>query len=177
MDAFRTSRCIYRHWLVVLIGRFSRDTQYISDILKSMEQAEKENFAPVAIAGHNPEFDAIVRGLNDLYTNLENLIQREYKLTISQQKAQMDMLSAQLSPHFLYNTLERIRMRAVIDNAQDVAEATAGLAQYREDRACDYDAAGTGDYRAISGFDDLSLWRPVHVLLRCGSRAGTDADP
>lgn len=112
---------------LVLIGRFSRDTQYISDILKSMEQAEKENFAPVAIAGHNPEFDAIVRGLNDLYTNLENLIQREYKLTISQQKAQMDMLSAQLSPHFLYNTLERIRMRAVIDNAQDVAEATAGL--------------------------------------------------
>ena len=55
------------------------------------------------------------------------MIKREYKLTISQQKAQMDMLSAQLSPHFLYNTLERIRMRAVAEDARDVAEATAGL--------------------------------------------------
>lgn len=100
---------------VVLIRRFSQDTEYINTILHSMEEAEKENFAPVSITGHNPEYDAIVRGLNDLYTNLDNLIQQKYKLIISQQKAQMDMLSAQLSPHFLYNTLERIRMRALIE--------------------------------------------------------------
>ncbi len=112
---------------VVLIRRFSQDTEYIDAILHSMGEAEKENFAPVSIAGHNPEYDAIVRGLNDLYAHLDNQIQQKYKLTISQQKTQMDMLSAQLNPHFLYNTLERIRMRALIDNAPDVAEATAGL--------------------------------------------------
>ncbi len=111
----------------VLIRRFSQDIGYINTILGSMAEAEKENFTPISIMGNNPEYDAIVRGLNALYAHLDNLIQQEYKLTISQQKAQMDMLSAQLNPHFLYNTLERIRMRALIANAPDVAEATAGL--------------------------------------------------
>ncbi len=112
---------------VVLIRRFSQDTDYIRTILHSMAEAEKENFDQISIAGANPEYDAIVRGLNDLYRHLDNLIQQEYKLTISQQRAQMDMLAAQLNPHFLYNTLERIRMRALTEHAPDVAEATAGL--------------------------------------------------
>ena len=112
---------------LVLIQLFSRDTAYISAILQSMSQAEKGTFTPVALTGYSPEYDAIVRGLNDLYAHLEAMIQREYKLTIIQQKAQMGMLSAQLSPHFLYNTLERIRMRAVLNNDPEVAEATAGL--------------------------------------------------
>ena len=111
----------------VLIWRFSRDLQYITSILDSMGKAEKGNFTPIPVTGHNPDYDEIIRGLNKLYANLDSMIKREYKLTISQQKAQMDMLSAQLSPHFLYNTLERIRMRAVAEDARDVAEATAGL--------------------------------------------------
>lgn len=112
---------------LVLIRRFSGDSRYLSMILSSMEEAEKENFRPLPIPGKIPEYDAIIRGLNDLYAHLESLIYQEYQLTISQQKAEMEMLSTQLSPHFLYNTLERIRMRAVLDHALDVAEATAGL--------------------------------------------------
>ena len=112
---------------VILVRRFSSDSLYIREILSSMERAEQENFAPLPIPGFIPEYDAIIRGLNNLYAHLEELIHKEYKLTISQQKAEMEMLSTQLSPHFLYNTLERIRMRAVLDHAPDVAEATAGL--------------------------------------------------
>ncbi len=111
----------------VLVQRFSRDNQYITTILGSMEKAETENFEPLPVPGYIPEYDAIIQGLNELYAHLKSLIEQEYKLTISQQKTEMEMLSVQLSPHFLYNTLERIRMRAVLDNAQDVAEATAGL--------------------------------------------------
>ena len=112
---------------LILIRRFSGDSRYITAILSSMERAEQENFEPLPVPGLIPEYDAIISGLNELYAHLESLIHQEYKLTISQQKAEMEMLSTQLSPHFLYNTLERIRMRAVLDNAQDVAEATAGL--------------------------------------------------
>ena len=112
---------------MVLIHRFSRDASYLNSILDSIARAEESDFTPICYSGKNDEYDAIVAGLNQLYEHLESLIQREYKLTISQQKAQMDMLSVQLSPHFLYNTLERIRMRAVLEHAPDVAEGTAGL--------------------------------------------------
>ena len=112
---------------MVLIHRFSRDASYLNSILDSIARAEQSDFTPISYSGKNDEYDAIVSGLNQLYEHLDSLIQREYKLTISQQKAQMDMLSVQLSPHFLYNTLERIRMRAVLEHAPDVAEGTAGL--------------------------------------------------
>ena len=39
------------------------------------------------------------------------------------------MLSAQLNPHFLYNTLERIRLRALREGAPTAAEAAASLGQ------------------------------------------------
>lgn len=112
---------------MVLIHRFSRDASYLNSILDSIARAEQNDFTPIRYNGKNDEYGAIVTGLNQLYDHLDSLIQREYKLTISQQKAQMDMLNVQLSPHFLYNTLERIRMRAVLEHAPDVAEGTAGL--------------------------------------------------
>ena len=112
---------------LLLIRRFSKDSSYINAILKSMERAANEDFNPVPMLDPSPEYESIIEGLNHLYAKLDSLIQQEYKLTISQQQAQMDMLSAQLNPHFLYNTLERIRMRAVLDHAPDVAEAVAGL--------------------------------------------------
>lgn len=111
----------------LLIRQFSQDAAYIRTILQSMTDAHNDIFSPVDTAGRKDEFGAIANHLNSLYDHLNTLIQQKYKLTISQQKAQMDMLSTQLSPHFLYNTLERIRLRAVLDGANDVAEATAAL--------------------------------------------------
>lgn len=111
----------------LLIHQFSQDAAYIQTILQSMTDAHDDVFIPVDTAGRKDEFGAIASHLNSLYDHLNTLIQQKYKLTISQQQTQMDMLSTQLSPHFLYNTLERIRMRAVLDGAGDVAEATAAL--------------------------------------------------
>ena len=112
---------------VLLVRQFSLDTLYMTAILSSMDQAKKENFSPIGVKGYSAEYDAIASGLEELYAHLDKLIQREYKLTISQQKAEMEMLSTRLSPHFLYNTLERIRLRAMLNNDPEVAEATAGL--------------------------------------------------
>lgn len=111
----------------LLARQFSRDGEFLETILQSMEQARSSRFVPVNTGSRKDEFSAIADHLNDLYHHLETLIQQKYELTICQQKAQMDMLSAQLNPHFLYNTLERIRMRAVRDGATDVAQAAADL--------------------------------------------------
>lgn len=111
----------------LLIRQFSRDTAYINNILQSMTEAQKSNFQPVDVGNRKDEFADIASHLNSLYQSLDTLIQKEYKLTISQQKAQMEMLSVQLNPHFLYNTLERIRMRAVLAGDTEVASATADL--------------------------------------------------
>ncbi len=113
----------------ILMRQFSRDSDYLGTILQSMEAARSNHFVPVDTQGRDDEFSDIAQHLNALYHHLEVLIQQKYELTIRQQQAQMDMLSAQLNPHFLYNTLERIRMRAILSGASEVAEATADLGQ------------------------------------------------
>lgn len=112
---------------MLYIRQFSAEGKYLQDILLSMESARDGSFKRVEVGGRSDEFAVIARQLNGLYENLEALIQQKYELTISQQRAQMQMLSAQLNPHFLYNTLERIRLRALRVQNTEIAEATANL--------------------------------------------------
>lgn len=48
---------------------------------------------------------------------------REQQLTNQQQQMEFKMLSSQINPHFLYNTLETIRMRSLKAGNSDVANA------------------------------------------------------
>lgn len=48
---------------------------------------------------------------------------REKKLLIERQETEYKMLASQINPHFLYNTLETIRMKALAEGDREVAEA------------------------------------------------------
>ena len=112
---------------LLYMRQFSHDSHFIQSILHSLVGAQSSNFTPVDIGRRQDEFAAIATHLNSLYQYLDTLIQQEYMLTIRQQRTEMQMLSAQLNPHFLYNTLERIRLRALLEGSPTVAEATADL--------------------------------------------------
>ncbi len=111
----------------IYVRKFSADSKFIKSILYSMSNARSETFLPVDVGNRQDEFADIANHLNSLYSNLETLIHQKYLLTIRQQQAEMQKLSAQLNPHFLYNTLERIRMRALQDGCPSLAQATADL--------------------------------------------------
>lgn len=112
---------------MLYIRQFSADGRFLQDILHSMECAMDGSFRRVEVGKRSDEYAVIARQLNGLYEYLETLIQQKYELTISQQRTQMQMLSSQLNPHFLYNTLERIRLRALRVQNIEVAQATANL--------------------------------------------------
>ncbi len=117
-------------YITVLYSRqFSQDAGFLHELLNSMTQAQSSNFVPVGQTGRSDEYGQIAEHLNDLYTQLQILIQQKYVLTINQQRTEMQMLSSQLNPHFLYNTLELIRLRALREGAPSAAEATANLGQ------------------------------------------------
>ncbi len=117
-------------FITVLYSRqFSQDAGFIRELLDSMTQAQSSNFVQVEQTGRSDEYGQIAEHLNDLYTQLQLLIQQKYVLTINQQRTEMQMLSSQLNPHFLYNTLERIRLRALREGAPTAAEAAASLGQ------------------------------------------------
>lgn len=112
---------------MLYIRQFSSDGRFLQDILHSMESARDGSFCCIEVGKRSDEYAVIAEQLNGLYENLETLIQQKYELTISQQQTQMQMLNSQLNPHFLYNTLERIRLRALRTQNRELAQAIANL--------------------------------------------------
>ena len=68
----------------------------------------------------------ISHSFNEMLDELNLYIERVYKAEIRQKETELLALQARINPHFLYNTLEVIRMRA-ISQARDVGEMIYSL--------------------------------------------------
>ncbi len=115
----------------ILIHLFtSYFTRRVSALRHVMHQASNEDY----------DFKEIVRGddeLSEAFSDLEVMVQRikekdalmyrtmlnEQELVNEQQKMEFKMLASQINPHFLYNTLETIRMKAYTAGDREAATA------------------------------------------------------
>lgn len=74
------------------------------------------------------ELGEIGHGINDLSESINSLL--EERLLAEKQKRDLEykMLQNQINPHFIYNTLNSIKMMASIQGASGIAEMTTALA-------------------------------------------------
>ncbi|WP_426350530.1 sensor histidine kinase [Alloiococcus sp. CFN-8] len=112
-----------------IMVKFSRESTFIEEIIDFINGAKKGAFSYIKVAARNDEFGLIANQLNDMSAQLQLHIKKEYILKIKQQQAEMKALITHINPHFLYNTLERIRMQALSSNNPFIAKATASLGQ------------------------------------------------
>lgn len=68
------------------------------------------------------ELAVLAESLNFMIESLDLYIKENYELEIKQRDAHMSALQAQINPHFLYNTLEYIRMYALSKNQLELSE-------------------------------------------------------
>ncbi|MZQ85865.1 HAMP domain-containing protein [Paenibacillus sp. 5J-6] len=73
------------------------------------------------------ELGQISRSFNEMIDELNQYIDRVYKADIKQKHTELTALQARVNPHFLYNTLEVIRMRAISQGAHDVGDMIYSL--------------------------------------------------
>lgn len=75
------------------------------------------------------ELEQMMEDIKKLTTRVvEEKVQKE-KLHTKQKEVEFKMLASQINPHFLYNTLETIRMKAKIDNEPEIEELVKMLAK------------------------------------------------
>lgn len=90
-------------------------------------QIQDGNF-DVSLPAEGDDFiDQVAQNLNNMAAQIKNLIQNDYENQLQIKDLQIRMLSQQISPHFLYNTLECLRMRAVLEDNAETAQALTSL--------------------------------------------------
>ncbi|WP_320961095.1 sensor histidine kinase [Hungatella effluvii] len=107
----------------------ARFLSHIMDMLKTMEHGSFIEVGTMVMkrGGHYNEYTLIADALSEVRVKLDGYIRKEYLLKLKQQETAMRALRHQINPHFLYNTLESIRARALVLKDRETAEAIEGL--------------------------------------------------
>lgn len=114
---------------LTLITLFIKSFDRRIHILKhAMHKVSKGNFNIRKNMAGKDEIGEVYRELHITMKSIKNLINEVYIHEINEEKykrrqkeSEFKMLSSQINPHFLYNTLEMIRMKALINNDSEVA--------------------------------------------------------
>ena len=130
--SFQTLVLILVCLCVVLCGFLA--TTLINSLLRRADtineailQIQEGNFN-IAIPVEGTDFiDQVATNLNGMAAQINDLIHNNYENQLKIKDLQIRMLSQQISPHFLYNTLECLRMKAVLEDNLESAQALLSL--------------------------------------------------
>lgn len=124
---FLSALCIL---VIILIpfGFAMNYTKRMHQIIRSMRSVETgELYVRIPIS-RKDELGLIAGSFNQMLNKLTHHINLSYKAEAEQSRAEMTALQARVNPHFLFNTLEVIRMRAVSLGVSEVGDMVFNLA-------------------------------------------------
>lgn len=106
--------------LVRIFSNYQRQVMDIVDTLQTISQGE--DHVRIDTQTKEEELLLVSDNINSMLDHLDANIRDIYELQILQQDANMRALQAQINPHFMYNTLEFIRMYAVMHDQEELGD-------------------------------------------------------
>lgn len=107
--------------IYLYLNSSSRQLNLIYLTMLRIQNGELDSYIPVDNKHQNELVDISV-SFNDMLRNLNLYIDKVYKTEIENQRYKLKALQSQINPHFLYNTLEAIRMKAVLQEEPEIGE-------------------------------------------------------
>ena len=121
----------------VIVYRVANPLQQFRQIIHNMrESANHESVisaerlggcSEIAEIGH--EFSAMVAETDQLNRQVIKATTDLYEAKVARQQAELSFMRSQIDPHFLYNTLEVFRRKALERNAPELAEMSMDMAR------------------------------------------------
>lgn len=116
--------------IVAITGRITKDFTTMTGMI---EQIKESRYQLDVLPRHNDETGALIGGINEMYRTL--LLQMEQIKREEEEKYRYhsQMLTEQINPHFIYNTLEIINMevhKEQYERASNMIQAFAAFLRY-----------------------------------------------
>lgn len=103
---------------------------------RDMHKVAQGDFDVICGIEGSDEFGELADDLNSMIKSIQNLIHENYVVNLQQEQlknkqreVEFKMLANQINPHFLYNSLETIRMKAILSKEKDIADIVKKLAK------------------------------------------------
>lgn len=111
---------------VIFSKRFIKPIKVITASMKRVESGYLDERVTIKA---KDEIGQIAFGFNNMVSELQSYINRVYISEIKQKEANLNYLKSQIKPHYLFNTLEVIRMAAVSNDDLQVAEMIRSMSK------------------------------------------------
>lgn len=109
--------------LYVLYRTFGIYSDQVEDIIDRLSEVREGDYNfRINLEDKGSELYSISNGINEMLNSITEYVETIYQLEIKQRDITLMALQSQINPHFLYNTLEFIRMYAVSEGVDELAE-------------------------------------------------------
>lgn len=115
-------------WYSVRVTR--RITEPISALSRKARRFGEGNFSSEPLETHITELQTLDSGFDEMAGRITALIAKQREDQQSLHRAELELLQAQINPHFLYNTLDSIAILAESDRGEDVVNMVTSLSTF-----------------------------------------------
>lgn len=111
----------------LLLNRMLKRLVVLDDMMSRVERGQFDMV--IGEEGPDDEITRIIRRFNQMASRLQAVILAAVEKEQAQKAAELSALQAQINPHFLYNTLENMRMQCEIDEYYAIGDSLLALGE------------------------------------------------
>lgn len=106
----------------------------VTELKENMDRIKKDEFAyqPLVIQTQD-EFQILADGYNDMMQRIQSYIEKSISYEKEKKQMEINLLLAQINPHFIYNTLNTIIYLAYKGESMNIAEVTRSFISLLQD--------------------------------------------
>ena len=118
--------------IIMVIGiLFSRlFTKKIEELTENMNQVNNGSREVTVYSDSEDEVGLLVRSFRSMMDEINRLIHEVYEKNIALKEYELKALTAQINPHFLYNSLSIINWMAIRSNQKQISKVTLALSTF-----------------------------------------------
>lgn len=144
--------------VLVLVRRMMRP---VNNLTETMVQVGQGDLTVRAEVYSGDEIGRLSQGFNDMIQQVEDLIDELVTEKLLKKEAEIEALRHQITPHFMYNTLNSIKYAAILQGSNEIAEQLEAFIELLQMSASDRGAfiPVKQEIRMVQNYVKLQMFR------------------